>query len=135
MLTEIKVTLANHQPAFHQSPLDRVIESLSRGRHYPWVGIYLTTQDHGPQQVLGESGQVHPAQISVSSTHSKVLVSIRLAGHEFGVLGVETDQERRFGIQDRVLLENVATLLARYLTGPGKYLVRRARLEQSAQCP
>jgi hypothetical protein len=52
---------------------------------------------------------------------------MKLAGRELGVLDVESDRENAFGSDDRVLLETVATRLARYLAGPGKYLVRKAR--------
>jgi hypothetical protein len=54
-------------------------------------------------------------------------VSMKLAGRELGVLDVESDRENAFGPEDRVLLEDVATTLARFLTGRGKYVVRKAR--------
>jgi putative methionine-R-sulfoxide reductase with GAF domain len=52
---------------------------------------------------------------------------LKLAGRELGVLDVESDRENAFGSKDRVLLENVAQLLARFLAGPGKYIARKAR--------
>jgi len=60
-------------------------------------------------------------------TRSKILVSIKLASRELGVLAVESDRENTFGAEDRVLLEGVADVLARFLAGKGKYLVRKAR--------
>ena len=56
---------------------------------------------------------------------------MKLASRELGVLSVESDRENGFGAEDRVLLEAVADVLARFLTGRGKYLARRARLDAS----
>jgi putative methionine-R-sulfoxide reductase with GAF domain len=110
----------------HRSPLEKVVELLSRGRHYSWVGIYLILSANFTQQLAG-GGDPHPAQLARPETRSKVLVSIRLAGHDVGILDAESDRENAFGADDRVLLENVTGMLARFLTGPGKYLARRAR--------
>jgi hypothetical protein len=51
---------------------------------------------------------------------------MKIAGREVGFLSVESNRENSFGSEDRVLLERVAELLARFLTGRGKYLVRKA---------
>ena len=51
---------------------------------------------------------------------------MKIAGREVGFLNVESERENAFGSEERVLLERVAGLLAKFLTGPGKYLVRRA---------
>jgi len=59
------------------------------------------------------------------------LISIKLASQEFGVLAVESDRENGFGPEDRVLLETVAHALARFLSGNGKYLTRKARQADS----
>ena len=56
---------------------------------------------------------------------------MRLASRELGVLSVESDRENAFGAEDRVFLEAVANLLARFLVGNGKYLVRRARVART----
>ena len=58
---------------------------------------------------------------------------MRLAGREVGVLDVESDHENAFGAEDRVFLENVAHLLAQFLVGRGKYVVRKAREAALAQ--
>jgi len=57
---------------------------------------------------------------------------MRLAGREVGVFDVESDRESAFGAEDRVLLENVAQLLALFLSGRGKYLARKARENYAA---
>jgi hypothetical protein len=109
------------------SPLDWVLKTLCHGRHYSWVGIYLAVTDRSSRKLLGSGSDVHPGQTSLPETRSKILVSMKIAGKEVGILDVESDQENAFGIEDRVLLEAVADTLARYLGGPGRYLVRHAR--------
>ena len=59
-------------------------------------------------------------------TRRKIVITMKIAGRELGFLNVESDREHAFGSEDRVLLERVAGLLARFLTGPGKYVVRKA---------
>ena len=127
LLAEVERILATNQPSFHHSPLDDVIELLRRGRHYTWIGIYLVIGENTPQQLLGAGGNADLGQVALPGTRSKVLVSVKLAGRELGVLAVESDRENAFGAEDRVLLENVAGVLARFLAGSGKYIVRKAR--------
>jgi GAF domain-containing protein len=127
LLHQIERIVADNQPGFHCSPLEEIVDVLSRGRHYTWVAIYLTAGNNASQRLLGASGDPHPAQLARPETKSKILVSMRIAGRELGVLDVESDRENAFGSEDRVLLEGVADLLARFLAGPGKYLVLKAR--------
>jgi len=68
----------------------------------------------------------HPARFEASGTRKKVIVTMKIAGREIGFLNVESNRENAFGADERVLLERVAGLLAKFLTGPGKYLVRKA---------
>lgn len=117
----------------NSSPLEEVADVLSEGRRYSWVGIYLTV-DKKKSSALMETGH-HPATLTVPGTQSKVLISIKIAGRELGVLNVESAHESAFGSEDRVLLERVAGLLARFLTGPGKYLVRKAAQIEPAPTP
>ena len=56
---------------------------------------------------------------------------MKLASRELGVLSVESDRENAFGMEDRVLLEGVADVLARFLVNRGKYLARKARTDAS----
>lgn len=125
LLQEVDHQLKNNQPSFHHSPLEEVIEILCQGRHYTWMGIYLAAASQ-TKQLLGAGQDPHPGQVALPGTRSKILVSIKLAGREIGVLAVESNRENAFGSEDRVLLENVADVLARFLTGPGKYIVRKA---------
>jgi GAF domain-containing protein len=127
LLAEVEHLLATNKPSFQHSPLEDVIELLCRGRHYTWIGIYLAVGESGSQQLLGAGGNTEPAHVALPETRSKILVSIKLASRELGVLAVESDRENAFGAEDRVLLEGVADALARFLAEKGKYLVRKAR--------
>ena len=137
LLAEVDRVLAGNEPSFHHSPLEDVVERLCRGRHYTWMGIYLAVGKNSPQPLLdgGRSRDSHPGRMEMPETRTKILVSMKLGGREVGVLDVESDRENAFGAEDRVLLENVAARLARFLAGPGKYLVRKARGVQSSAKP
>ena len=134
LLADVKRVLTANKPSSHHSPLEDVIELLCRGRHYAWMGIFLAVGENLPQQLLGVGGDA-PGQVALPETRSKILISIRLASRELGVLSVESDHENAFGAEDRVLLEGVADTLARFLAGRGKYLARKARQETSASQP
>jgi hypothetical protein len=128
LLADVECLLAASQASAHHSPLDHVVDLLCRGRHYAWAGIFLAVGENTPQQSLGAGGGVAPDEVALPETRSKILISIKLASRELGVLSVESDRENGFGSEDRVLLEAVADVLARFLTGRGKYLARKARL-------
>jgi putative methionine-R-sulfoxide reductase with GAF domain len=132
IVADIERTLADNRPSFHHSPLEYVVKLLIEGRHYSWVGIYLSANRKSSPE-LRETA--HPAHVAVPETRKKIVVSIRIAGRELGSLGVESDREHSFGSVDRVLLEQVAGLLARFLTSKGKYLVRRALESAAAATP
>lgn len=125
VIAEIERLLAANQPAFHQSPLDEVIDVLSKARHYAWVGIYLVAADS--PQLLGSSGGSGPTAMALPESRTRILVAMKIAGREIGMIAAESEREEAFGREDRVLLDAVANILARFLTGRGKYLVRRAR--------
>lgn len=126
LLADVERVLASSRASFGDSPLQEVVDLLCRGRHYAWVGIFLAVGESGPQK-LASAGSDIPTQVALPETRFKVLISIRLASRELGVLSVESDDERALRAEDRVLLERVADALARFLAGRGKYLVRRAR--------
>ena len=124
LLADIEQALAENRPSFHESPLEKVAGLLAEGRHYGWVGIYLTLEKLQATPLLQNT--VHPAEFAASGTRKKVIVTMKIAGREIGFLNVESNRENAFGSDERVLLERVAGLLAKFLTGPGKYLVRKA---------
>jgi putative methionine-R-sulfoxide reductase with GAF domain len=127
LLAQTEHVLAASKPSFHHSPLEAIVELLCSGRHYTWMGIYLTTGTVAQRQLVGAGRDPHPGQVTLPETRSKILVSIKLASRELGVLAVESDRENAFGAEDRVLLEQAADMLARFLAGAGRYIVRKAR--------
>lgn len=124
LVSKIEQALSENRPSFHHSPLEKVAELLADGRHYGWVGIYLT-MDKDSVPALVEN-LVHPTQFAAAGTRKKVIVAMKIAGREVGFLNVESDRENAFGSEERVLLERVAGILAKFLVGPGRYLVRKA---------
>jgi hypothetical protein len=130
LLADVECLLAASQPSAHHSPLDDVVDLLGRGRHYAWAGIFLAVEENTPQESVSAGG-VAPGEVALPETRSKILISMKLASRELGLLSVESDREEGLGAEDRVLLEAVADVLARFLTGRGKYLARKARLDAS----
>ena len=130
LLADVECLLVASQPSAHRSPLQDVIDLLCRGRHYAWVGIFLTVGENKSQQPIA-AGSVAPHQVALPETRSKILISIKLASRELGVLSAESVRENGLGAKDRVLLEGVADVLARFLTGRGRYLARKARPDAS----
>ena len=122
---EIEETLAGSKPAFHHSPLEDVAQLLCAGRRYAWVGIYLTVTASGPQPLL-EAGADLLSRGS-SGARSRILLSMKRGIRETGLLDVETDRPNGFTAAEVAFLGEVADMLANYLSGRGKYLVRRTR--------
>jgi hypothetical protein len=130
LLADVERTLAASRPSARHSPLEDVIDLLCQGRHYAWVGIFLAVGESTPHRLLGAGGDA-PGEVALPETRSKILISMKLASRELGVLSVESDRENAFGAEDRVLLEDVADALALFLAGRGKYLARKARTDAS----
>ena len=101
------------------------MHTLSDGRHYAWMGIYLAVPSPAPQPLL-EAGADAAAEKAISS-RSRVLVAMTLGSREIGVIAVESNRPGAFSSAEVVFLEQVAEVLARYLVGPGRFLVRKAR--------
>jgi hypothetical protein len=119
LLAEIENVFESDRPCAHRSPLEAVVGLLQAGRHYGWTGIYIAVDSDT------RAAQI-PTKIELAETRSKILVSMKLSGREYGVLSVESER-KVFRPEDRVFLERVAHSGARFLAGPGKYLVRKAR--------
>lgn len=130
LLQRVEETLGENRPSFRHSPLETVARILADGRHYGWVGIYLKLDAKSAPQLL--ENVVNPAEFAALRTRKKVIVSMKIAGREVGFLNIESDREYAFGSEERVLLERVAYLLAKFLVGPGKYLFRRAAQASAA---
>jgi GAF domain-containing protein len=148
-------------PATEASPLDAVLKLLYGHRNYFWIGVYFVLGNKVVRQAMqgpippchefefgkgnvGTAGQTGLVKVipdvAADATYSmcflevksEIVVPIRIAGRTLGVIDVESDRPSNFGSQDRVLLEGVAALLARFMTGSGKVLVRHAREGQNA---
>ena len=126
LLADVERVLAASRPSASRSPLEDVVDLLCHGRHYAWVGIFLAVGENIPLQSLA-AGSDALSEVMLPETRSKILISMKLASRELGVLSVESDRENAFGAADRVLLEDVADVVARFLAGRGKYIVRKAR--------
>ena len=153
--------LASFSPSNDASPLEELLKLLYRQRRYFWIGIYFVLGDKVVRQAMqgpmppchvfafgkgnvgtaGQSGLVKVIpDVTADATYSmcflevksEIVVPIRIGGRTLGVIDVESDRPNSFGSQDRVLLQGVAAMLARFLTARGKVLVRHARERQEA---
>ena len=143
-------------------PLEQVVETLYRGRHYFWVGIYLVVGEkvvrssfRGPEPpshavelgkgTVGTAAKTGVAMVIedvsadstgdalFSATGSQAVQPIKLVTRVLGAIEVQTSGQQ-FRPEDRILLKKVAVVLGRFLTGRGKYLVRREReFQESAE--
>lgn len=125
VISSVRHALEETVPSSRTSAPQKVIDLLCAGRHYSWAGIHLLAGAD-----IAHAGH-HLNRMALPESRAKILVRIQLASHEFGVLSVESDQEHGITSEDRVLLEQVAGLLARFFAGRGKYFVRKARTSQS----
>lgn len=132
LLAEVEQILARRYSPTDDSPLDQTAELLHEGRHYSSVRISLVVGGRAERQVLRSS--VPPGSETRSElTQSKLSQPIKLVGRVLGAIEVESDREYAFSPKERVLMKEVATRLARFLTGRGKYLVRKAREAAAAR--
>jgi putative methionine-R-sulfoxide reductase with GAF domain len=138
------------------SPLTQVAKLLQGSRKYFAVTIFLAAGDRllrvasaGPaprcdstrmgEGNVGEAAKTGAAKIvpdvSLDSryikvfdeTRSELVRPIKIAAHVIGVIDVESDRVNGFAYQDGVLLQKIAAMLAKFLSGRGKYLVMKAR--------
>ena len=132
LLAELDQILARRYRPSDPSPLDATADLLQEGRHYSSVGISLVVGGRAERQVFRSS--VPPSSETRSEmAQSELSQPIKIVGRVLGVIDVEDDREYAFSAKERVLLKEVATRLARFLTGRGKYLVRKAREAAAAR--
>ena len=161
LLKVCEKVLAAFSPATDASPLDELLLLLYDQRKYFWIGIYFVMGDKVVRQAMqgptppchefefgkgnvgttGRCGVVKVVpDVTADATYtmcflevkSEIVVPIRIGGRTLGVIDVESDRPNNFGSADRVLLAGVAAMLARFLTGRGKVLVRHARERREA---
>jgi len=155
LLQACEELLATFSPA-DASPLDELLKLIYDHRRYFWIGIYFVLGNKVVRQAMqgpvppchvfefgkgnvgttGLSGltKVIP-DVTADATYSmcflevksEIVLPIRIGGRTLGVIDVESDCPSNFGSRDRILLESVAAMVARFMTGRGKVLVRHAR--------
>ena len=127
LLAELDEILARKYSPTDDSPLDQAVELLHEGRHYYWTRIYLVTG--GQADLQASRGPQSPG----SEIKSKLVQPIKIVGRVLGEIIVESDRAYALSPKERVLLKQVAARLARFLTGRGKYLVRKAKEAAAAR--
>ena len=122
VVADIKQLIATSKPLpGRPSALARILKQLCDGRHYLRAGIFLAiSSKEVPCAICGP-------QAAPRDRADEVGVPIRIAAHTFGTLRVQLAPGHVFNLEERVLLDEVALVLARYLSGKGKYVVRKAR--------
>jgi L-methionine (R)-S-oxide reductase len=147
-----------------QSPLEQVAQLLQSGRQYFAVTIFIAAGERvlrvasaGPaprcdSMRLGEGNvglAVKTGEAKVvpdvsrdrqyvkvfPETRSELVMPIKIGAHVIGVIDVESDRLNGFPYAARVLLRKLAATLARFLVGPGKYVVLHARQAVPASPP
>lgn len=157
LLSSLKKLLVSNSRDNAGDVLEEVVEQLYEGRNYFWIGVYLAAGDKVIRQCfrgpvppchsfalgvgnVGTTGQTGITKVipDVSAdpaysmcfieTKSELVQPIKIASRILGVIDVESDKLDAFSSQERTLIEQVAELLARYLTtDQGKLLLRKAR--------
>lgn len=118
----------------HPQVLDEVVDILCDGRGYSWVGIYLAVQQDNATQVNSSAAPRLTGTARFPETKSEIAVPIRLGTSILGMIDVEVDRPNALHRQERVLLTQVAAVMAQYLTtSAGKLLLRQARKQPASQ--
>jgi hypothetical protein len=147
VIGKVDKLLADTPPSPHSpTALDLVAEWLAQARNYSWIGIYLVVGER--REPAGPAGSAQPTtrvlsnlaedpsyRASSPESRSAIAVPIRIAGKVLGITNVEGPKTNGFGSEERILLEQVAARLARYLVGPGKFLLRKARERATQAAP
>jgi len=117
IVKEVERLLA--RPRGGAEALEAVAGLLQTNRRYSWVGIYV---------VAGEKMRRHAETSATPGSETApagIAAAIRTASRTLGMI----EAQGAFSYEDQVLLKRVAALVAKFLTGPGKGLLRKAREE------
>ena len=123
----------NSKPA---DVLDETVAAIAEGRGYRWAGIYVTINrvgvcqaSTGPAPATQQASS--PAAV-IGGVRSEVVVPIKLGARTLGLIVAETGKAA--ANQERVLLQRVARLVARYFTtARSKQLLRQTREKAKAR--
>ena len=122
MVAEIEQLIARDKPSPRPpSALVRVLKLLCEGRHYNRAGVFLMVNGREVPRAFGG------AQTSAGETRTELSVPIAIGSHTLGSLRVQPAPGHGFSSEERILLHEVTAILALYLSGKGKYLVRKTR--------
>jgi hypothetical protein len=122
VVAQIKQLIATDKPPPRPpSALVRILKILCDGRHYERAGIFLAVNGREVPRAFG--GAQGPANGSKPEFSQPIKIGI----HSFGSLRVQAAPGRALSSQEKILLRQVAKILALYLSSKGKYLVRKTR--------
>jgi len=122
VVAEIKGLIASDKPSPHPpSALVRVLKLLCERRNYARAGLFLVINGREVPRAFGG------AQVPAGQSLPEFSVPIKIASHTLGSLRVQLAAGRSFSPEERVLLHEAADVLALYLSGKGRYLVRKTR--------
>jgi hypothetical protein len=129
VVAQIEQLIAADKPSPRPpSALVRVLKLLCEGRNYERAGIFLVVNGREVPRAFGG------IQAAANEPRRELSVPIKIASHTLGSLRVQLAPGHNFSSEERVFLHEVAQILALYLSGKGKYLVRKTReaLRESA---
>ena len=122
VVAQIEKLIATEKPSPRPpSVLARILKVLCEGRHYERAGIFLAVNGREVPRAFGGS------QAAAGELRPELVVPIKISIYSIGSLRVQPAPGRGLSSQERILLHKVAQILARYLSGKGKYLVRKTR--------
>jgi hypothetical protein len=120
---------ATYSPAGspHTAVVERVARLLYEGRHHGWVAIDLDTSN-GPVR-LASCGPAPAAGADKrrSNDREQFAVFIKIATRSLGKIMVRAADGEQLNATDRMLLIEITERTARFLTGPGHYILWRTR--------
>ena len=122
VVAEIKRLIASDKPSPRPpSVLVRILKLLCESRHYERAGIFLAVNGREVPRAFGGT------QAAAGEPRPELSVPIKIASHSLGSLRVQLAPGHGFSGKERVLLHEMAEIIALYLSGKGKYLVRKTR--------
>lgn len=122
VVAQVKRLIATDKPSPHQpSALARILKLLCESRNYERAGVFLTIDGREVPRAFGGT------QAAAGAPRPELSVPIKIARHALGSLRVQLAPGHTFSPEERVLLHEVAEILALYLSSKGKYVVRKAR--------
>jgi len=122
VVAQIEQLIAANKPSPRPpSALARILKLLCESRNYQRAGVFLAVNGREVPRAFGGT------QAAADEPRPELSVPIKIAGHALGSLRVQLAPGHTFSPEEHVLLHEVAEVLALYLTGKGKYLVRKTR--------